>query len=202
MNVDFAAYDATLKTLGLFGRQAYLNRLKKRFKERFMEEQAIYQSTKRDCDTCFRTKPGTQVCTMSNTDIDTCLGNPSRPFWRGVGKASQEFLRTAWQNPVSCSRGREDDPTPITPDTGDLIRDECQNLQDLLLEKNRKYGDAAIHPVRLFSRANPVEQINVRIDDKLSRIRSAQGDDLEDAEQDLLGYLVLKRVAKRVRDDI
>lgn len=52
---------------------------------------------------------------------------------------------------------------------------------------------------------NPVEQLNVRIDDKLSRIRSAQGDDQEDAELDLIGYLVLKRVALRrqlVRDGV
>jgi hypothetical protein len=51
--------------------------------------------------------------------------------------------------------------------------------------------------LRIFSSAGPVEQINVRIDDKLSRLRSAQDDDIEDAELDLLGYLILKRVATR-----
>jgi hypothetical protein len=68
---------------------------------------------------------------------------------------------------------------------------------DMLLEKNRKYGNSAISPLRIFSSAAPVEQINVRIDDKLSRLRSAQDDDMEDAELDLLGYLILKRVATR-----
>jgi hypothetical protein len=75
--------------------------------------------------------------------------------------------------------------------------DECETICDLLLEKNRKYGDSAIHPVRIFSKADPVAQIDVRIDDKLSRIRSAQDDDTEDPELDLIGYLILKRVAKR-----
>lgn len=74
---------------------------------------------------------------------------------------------------------------------------ECGALADLLVEKNRKYGDSALQPLRLFSRADAVEQLRVRIDDKLSRIRSAQADDAEDAELDLLGYLVLLRIARR-----
>lgn len=81
--------------------------------------------------------------------------------------------------------------------TQELIEQECYHIRDLLLDKNRKYGDSAINPVRIFSSADAVEQINVRIDDKLSRIASNQGDDTEDAELDLIGYLVLKRVAMR-----
>jgi hypothetical protein len=83
--------------------------------------------------------------------------------------------------------------------TQDLIENECILICQILQEKNRKYGDSAINPVRIFSKAEPIEQINVRMDDKLSRILSAQGDDAEDAELDLIGYLILKRVAKRVR---
>ena len=74
---------------------------------------------------------------------------------------------------------------------------ECGALADLLVAKNRQYGDSALQPLRLFSRADAVEQLRVRIDDKLSRIRSAQADDTEDAELDLLGYLVLLRIARR-----
>ena len=82
-------------------------------------------------------------------------------------------------------------------DSAELIRQECEQLCALLLEKNRRYGDSALHPVRLFSQADAVEQIRVRIDDKLSRIASGQEDDQEDVVQDLLGYLVLLRVARR-----
>jgi hypothetical protein len=81
--------------------------------------------------------------------------------------------------------------------TQQMIKEECKKVMDMLLEKNRKYGNSAISPLRIFSSAAPVEQINVRIDDKLSRLRSAQDDDMEDAELDLLGYLILKRVATR-----
>jgi hypothetical protein len=77
-----------------------------------------------------------------------------------------------------------------------VISEVVNDLKSLLLEKNRKYGDSAIHPKRIFSKADAIEQINVRIDDKLSRIQSAQSDDTEDAELDLIGYLILKRVAK------
>jgi hypothetical protein len=80
----------------------------------------------------------------------------------------------------------------------ELIAEECDALKTLLLEKNKKYGNSALEPSRIFSRADPVEQIKVRIDDKLSRIRTTgeQAAD-EDTALDLCGYLILLRVAKR-----
>lgn len=78
------------------------------------------------------------------------------------------------------------------------IAKECDLIKELLLDKNRKYGDSAIHPIRIFSKADAIEQINVRIDDKLNRIIQSQDDDDEDAELDLIGYLILKRVSKNV----
>lgn len=81
----------------------------------------------------------------------------------------------------------------------DFARDLEQvvgSLQSLLLSKNRKYGDAALNPVQTFSNVPPIELINVRLDDKLSRIRNRQNDEDEDPELDLLGYLILKQIAK------
>ena len=88
--------------------------------------------------------------------------------------------------------------------TAEAIIEECNAIKGMLLDKNRKYGDSALSPVRVFSRADTIEQINVRIDDKLSRIRSGQADDDEDAEKDLIGYLILKRVARKrtVKQDL
>lgn len=80
-----------------------------------------------------------------------------------------------------------------------LIMSECRQIGDTLCEKNRHYGNSALEPKRIFSRANPIEQLNVRIDDKLSRIASGQADDTEDTEFDLIGYLILKRVALKVQ---
>ena len=75
------------------------------------------------------------------------------------------------------------------------IASTCDELKELLLEKNRKYGDSALNPVRIFSKASTLEQLKVRMDDKLSRLRNAQDDDDEDPVTDLIGYLVLYKVA-------
>jgi hypothetical protein len=87
----------------------------------------------------------------------------------------------------------------LEPDCYELICQECDKIKAMLLDKNRKYGNSAINPKRIFSSADPIEQINVRIDDKLSRIAAGQTDDTEDAETDLIGYLILKKVAIAVQ---
>ena len=76
----------------------------------------------------------------------------------------------------------------------------CDQIKELLLEKNFKYGDAALNPARIFSKADTAEQLNVRIDDKLNRIANRKDNEDEDPEWDLLGYLVLKRVEKMQRE--
>ncbi len=75
----------------------------------------------------------------------------------------------------------------------------CDDIKNLLLGKNAKYGDSAINPSRIFSKASPVEQILVRIDDKLSRIGKGIGlvANDEDVVDDLIGYLVLLKIAQR-----
>jgi hypothetical protein len=71
----------------------------------------------------------------------------------------------------------------------------------MLLEKNRKYGNSALDPIRIFSKSDAKEQIRVRIDDKLSRLRNVQGDETEDVISDLIGYLVLLKVSERVEQE-
>ena len=82
-------------------------------------------------------------------------------------------------------------------DTQTEISLVCNQIKELLLEKNKKYGDSALDPSRIFSKADPIEQLLVRIDDKLNRIQKGAGllaaD--EDIIQDLIGYLVLLKIA-------
>lgn len=75
------------------------------------------------------------------------------------------------------------------------ISEVCDQVKEMLLEKNRKYGDSALHPVRVFSKASPVEQILVRLDDKLSRLRNRAIDEDEDVVMDIIGYLILLKIA-------
>ena len=70
-------------------------------------------------------------------------------------------------------------------------------LRTMLLEKNRKYGNSALNPTRIFSKASNVEQIKVRIDDKLSRMQNQQNDEDEDITQDLIGYLIILKIANK-----
>lgn len=76
------------------------------------------------------------------------------------------------------------------------IANKCDELKELLLEKNRKYGNSALEPKRCFSKASAQEQILVRMDDKLSRIQNRQSDEDEDVFMDLAGYLILYLVAR------
>ena len=69
-------------------------------------------------------------------------------------------------------------------------------IRDLLVQKNEAYGDSALNPVRIFSKADVLEQLKVRMDDKLSRL--ARGDNAgEDVILDLLGYLIMYRVQQK-----
>lgn len=88
---------------------------------------------------------------------------------------------------------RSDETKPAFAEEIHLVLVE---VNDLLLAKNRKYGDSALTPKRIFSRASAVEQIKVRLDDKLSRLAAGQADEDEDVLMDLLGYLVLLRIAQ------
>ena len=78
--------------------------------------------------------------------------------------------------------------------TMQLIKKKCAEIEEMLIEKNRKYGDSALKPMRLMSKSDPEEQINVRIDDKLSRLFSGQLDEDEDVIKDLIGYFILKLI--------
>lgn len=82
-------------------------------------------------------------------------------------------------------------------ETNDHITLVCETVKTLLLEKNKKYGDSALSPARIFSKADVVEQLLVRIDDKLSRIQKGAGlvASDEDVIVDLIGYLVLLKIA-------
>ena len=80
------------------------------------------------------------------------------------------------------------------------IQRVCIDVAELLVSKNKKYGNSALEPRRIFSKASAIEQINVRIDDKLSRIANRQSDEDEDVEKDLIGYLILKRVCLNLKN--
>ena len=71
-----------------------------------------------------------------------------------------------------------------------------EEIRDLLIAKNQKYGNSALEPLGVFSQLSAKEGLLVRIDDKLKRIKngSLERDD-EDVVNDLIGYLVLLKIS-------
>ena len=72
----------------------------------------------------------------------------------------------------------------------------CEDVKELLLYKNKNYGNSALEPLRVFSKSSAVEQLLVRIDDKLNRIKKGAGllNKDEDVNMDLIGYLILLKI--------
>ena len=73
----------------------------------------------------------------------------------------------------------------------------CDEIKKLLIDKNRAYGNSALAPSRIFAKSDNVEQLKVRIDDKLNRVMKGTDYQGEDTVDDLIGYLILLKVALR-----
>ena len=80
--------------------------------------------------------------------------------------------------------------------SGRKILDSCHEIAKILIDKNISYGDSALSPVRIFSKAEPREQLYVRIDDKLSRLMKGSDYPGDNDIDDLIGYLILLKIAK------
>jgi hypothetical protein len=71
---------------------------------------------------------------------------------------------------------------------------QCVEVANLLLKKNIAYGNSALNPIQIFAKIPPGDQIDVRIDDKLNRIKNGSSYAGDNDILDLVGYLVLKLV--------
>lgn len=75
------------------------------------------------------------------------------------------------------------------------VGEVLEQIERMLIEKNRKYGNSALEPIGVFSKLSPKEGLLIRIDDKLKRIKNGSLDkDDEDVVNDLIGYLVLLKI--------
>lgn len=114
---------------------------------------------------------------------------------RSIREDIDRFVKEHYVGPVD-NDGNFYDPSHKTTPTQRAIERVCDDVRDLLISKNKKYGNSALEPRRVFSKSDPIEQIKVRIDDKLSRIATSGTEGIdEDTLQDLIGYLVLLKVA-------
>ncbi len=80
------------------------------------------------------------------------------------------------------------------------IAQVCDEIKEMLIAKNKSYGDSALNPVRIFSTSDSVEQLHVRIDDKLSRITRGGSFVGDNDVDDLIGYLILLKIARELNN--
>ena len=80
------------------------------------------------------------------------------------------------------------------------VKEECEAIHKMLIEKNKSYGNSALDPIRCFSKLDPIETIKIRIDDKLSRLMRGSEYSGDDSVKDLIGYLVLLRIAQKQKE--
>jgi hypothetical protein len=81
---------------------------------------------------------------------------------------------------------------------GHDILNTCLSIAHLLINKNISYGNSALEPARIFSTADSKEQLKVRIDDKLNRVKNNQGFAGDNDIDDLIGYLILLRISNDI----
>lgn len=84
----------------------------------------------------------------------------------------------------------------VSAPSGSKIWAACHEVAHMLIDKNISYGDSALNPIRIFSTTDATEQLKVRIDDKLNRVKNNQGFAGDNDIDDLIGYLILYKIAK------
>ena len=77
-----------------------------------------------------------------------------------------------------------------------LIELKCDELKELLIQKNIDYNNSLQNPIQVFSKSLPIDGILSRLDDKLNRIKKKGiNDKTEDTISDILGYLIHLKIA-------
>ncbi len=74
------------------------------------------------------------------------------------------------------------------------IVEVCDSMKDLLLYKNQKYGDSALHPNNIFYKGDSTNSIKIRLDDKIGRIKNCEETRINDVA-DVIGYCTLLLVS-------
>ena len=138
-----------------------------------------------------------------------CLMQDGTEWTSPTGSAQDKWTRI----PKTCSNINTD-PDPIKlsdsyihahmnealyTDTQAKLMDVLDGMKSLLLYKNRKYGDSAINPKKVFYKGDATNSILIRLDDKIGRIMS-NTDSIPRVNDvaDIIGYCTLLLVSMDV----
>ncbi|EPF37667.1 hypothetical protein [Treponema denticola] len=83
--------------------------------------------------------------------------------------------------------------------TQNKIIEILEAMKELLLCKNRMYGDSALKPKNIFYKGDAVSSVLIRLDDKLGRIMANENETPRVNDiADIIGYCVLLLVGMGV----
>lgn len=83
-------------------------------------------------------------------------------------------------------------------DTQKKIKEICDEIAKLLINKNKKYGNSALEPKNIFYKGNAENSILIRLDDKIGRIINSNDGIRTNDIVDIIGYLVLLLISKNI----
>lgn len=98
------------------------------------------------------------------------------------------------------------DPKSLSPwgetPTQQKIKDILSGMTDLLLYKNKKYGDSAINPKKIFYKGDSTNSILIRLDDKIGRVMSnTEEKPRVNDVADIIGYCTLLLVSMGITSE-
>ena len=98
------------------------------------------------------------------------------------------------------------DPSSLSPrsetPTQQKIKDILSGMTDLLLYKNKKYGDSAVNPKKIFYKGDSTNSILIRLDDKIGRVMSnTEEKPRVNDVADIIGYCTLLLVSMRITSE-
>lgn len=143
-----------------------------------------------------------------------CLLKDGTEWTSLTGSAQDEWIRVPKKGAVKSTEA-DSDITKLSDsymhthmkealytDTQQKLIDVLDGMKDLLLYKNRKYGDSAINPKKIFYKGDSTNSILIRLDDKIGRVMSNPDDKprVNDVA-DIIGYCTLLLVSMGVTSE-
>lgn len=120
------------------------------------------------------------------------------------------------KQPASCTTNNEEQlellRKALSGERGtqqQIIAEEGMKIVTLLLRKNHDYGSSVFEPPALDSSLSVLSAIDVRMSDKIARIRNlkkaaaeVKAETVDDTYRDLGGYCILRCAVQRYNDEV
>ena len=92
----------------------------------------------------------------------------------------------------------EDNMTTVQTNMCNII----EAMKDLLMYKNKHYGNSALEPIGIFYKGSAEDSIKIRLDDKLKRIANSKEEPKINDICDIIGYSFLELTKRAEKENI